>query len=434
MSDTVKQPQGLYLLFMTEMWERFSYYSLRALLILYLTKSMLFDVSRASSWYGSFVFFIYFSPLIGGYIADKWIGRRASIIIGGILIAVGQFVIASGSIAAIYIAMGFIILGNGFFKPNISSILGELYEKNDPRRDRGFTVFYIGINVGAFIAPLVAGYIGEKIGWYYGFATAGIGMIIGLIIFLWGKDKYLVGKGLPPKREIAAVSQEKKPKEPLTKEEKQRISVIFIMAFFSIFFWSLFEQKGAALNILADSTIDRNINFFGSSWEMPATWFQSFNPLFIILLAPLVIKLWIFLASKNKEPGVSGKFSGSFVFMAMAYALLLIASLSLGDGMKMNMMWLIAAYFFFTIGELCISPIALSMVTKLSPLQFTSILMGTWFLGSALAGKFAGVYSGFLSKWSLSEFFMWPVVAALVAAVIIALLSGKIKKWMHGVK
>ncbi len=435
---TQKQPAGLYLLFATEMWERFSYYSLRGLFVLYLTKALAFDIPRATNLYGTFTSLIYLSPLIGGYVADKWFGKRASIILGGILIAIGQFVMGLGGIGAVYAAMGFIIMGNGFFKPNISSIVGDLYEKNDPRRDSGFTLFYMGINLGAFLANLIAGTIGETIGWFYGFATAGVGMIVGLCIFLWGQNKYLQGKGYSPRhyrKELPAAQQkEEKKDEPLTKEGKQKLAVIFIMAFFSIFFWSVFEQKGAALNLLAANNVDRVINFFGHSWEMPATWFQSFNPMFIILFAPVMSKLWISLNKFGKEPSSPAKFMWAFWLIAIGYGVLLLAAMRLGPGIKMGMIWLIGAYFFFTLGELCLSPVGLSLVTKLSPPKFISLLMGIWFLANAAANKVAGFYSGFIASMPLDKFFTWLMLTPVAAAVLLIILMKPIEKWMNGVK
>ncbi len=430
------QPSGLYLLFATEMWERFSYYSLRGLFVLYLTKALAFDVPRATNLYGTFTSLIYLSPLLGGYIADKWFGKRACIILGGILIALGQFVMASGGVSAVYTAMGLIILGNGFFKPNISSIVGELYEKNDPRRDSGFTLFYMGINLGAFMANLIAGTLGEKVGWVYGFSTAGVGMLVGLGIFLWGQNKYLQGKGKAPKYYAmqAQKEQKKAPQGPLTKEEKHRIAVIFIMAFFSIFFWSVFEQKGAALNLLAHDYVDRTIHIFSWSWEIPATWFQSFNPMFIVLFAPMFSKLWVSLAKKSKEPTIPAKFMIAFWLIALGYGVLLLAAILLGPGIKMGMLWLIAAYFLFTMGELCLSPVGLSMVTKLSPPKFISILMGIWFVATSAANKLAGFYSGFIASMTLDNFFTWLALTPLAASVLLAFLIKPINKWMHGIR
>lgn len=428
-------PAGLYLLFATEMWERFSFYSLKALFVLYLTSALMLDKKEASAHFGTLMSLIFLSPLIGGYLADRWIGKRAAIIIGGILIAAGQFTMGEGSLTAVFIAMGFIVAGNGFFKPNISSIVGDLYEKNDPRRDSGFTIFYMGINLGSFLAGFVAGTLAEKVGWAWGFSSAGIGMIIGLVLFIWGQNKYLQGKGYAPKHYAKETpSLVKAEKTPLTKNEIQRIAVIFIMAFFSIFFWTVFEQKGAALNLIARENLDRVITFFGHSFEIPTTWFQSVNPLFIIIFAPLFSKLWVSLGKIRKDPSIPTKFMIAFWLIAAGYGLLLVASIGLSGADKMGMLWLIGAYFMFTMGELCLSPVGLSMVTKLSPPKFISLLMGAWFLANAAAGKLAGFYSGLLESMTLSQFFTWPTLMPIAASLILLVLIKPINRWMHGVK
>ena len=429
-----KQPPGLYLLFATEMWERFSYYSLRGLFVLYLIDSLAFTQPEAMKLYGKFTSLIYLSPLLGGYIADRWWGKRKAIIVGALLIAIGQFVMGIQSVAFMYTALGFIIMGNGLFKPNIASIVGELYEKNDPRRDGGFTLFYMGVNLGAFIANLIAGTLGEKIGWRWGFWTAGVGMILALIIFLWGKDKYIRGLGMSPQIRVHT-KVEKKKKEPLTKEEWQKMGVILIMAFFSIFFWTLFEQKGAALNIFARDYVDRVINFFGLfTWEMPATWCLSFNPLFIILFAPVASKLWTGLAAKGKEPSIPKKFMIAYWLIAVGYGILLLAAMQMGPGIKVGLAYLAFAYFFFTMGELCLSPVGLSMVSKLAPVQFMSLLMGVWFLCNAAANYLAGYYSSLFGFISNEKFFSWLIITPVVASFLLMLLIPKLKKWMHDVQ
>ncbi len=429
-----KQPAGLYLLCATEMWERFSYYSLRGLFVLYLIDALAFTQPEAMKLYGKFTSLIYLSPLLGGYIADRWWGKRKAILAGALLIAAGQFVMGIQSVAFMYTALGLIIMGNGLFKPNIASIVGELYQKNDPRRDGGFTLFYMGINLGSFIANLIAGTLGEKIGWRWGFWSAGVGMIIGLIIFLWGKDRYIRGLGMTPIQQIP--TKEKKPvsKAPLTKVEWQKIGVIFIMAFFSIFFWTLFEQKGAALNVFAKDHVDRVITFFGLfTWEMPATWCQSFNPLFIILFAPVASRLWTGLATKGKEPSIPAKFMIAYWLIGIGYVILLIAAMQMGPGIKVGLAYLAFAYFFFTMGELCLSPVGLSMVTKLAPVQFVSLLMGVWFLCSAGANMLAGYYSSLFGQISNEKFFTWLIITPIVASALLLLLIPKIKRWMHDV-
>ena len=428
-----KQPAGLYLLFATEMWERFSFYSLKALFILYLTKELLLSKEQASGYFGTLMSLIFLSPLFGGYIADRWIGKRASIIIGALCIIAGQFCMGHGSLHAVFVAMGLIVAGNGFFKPNISSIVGDLYEKNDPRRDSGFTIFYMGINLGSFLAGLIAGTLAAKYGWAYGFGSAAVGMIFGLVLFVWGKDKYLQGKGKAPKYYAKEEVKKEISKTPLTKEEKQRIAVIFIMAFFSVFFWAIFEQKGAALNLIADEHVNRVINFFGKPFEIPTAWFQSVNPLFIMLFAPVFSKLWVFLGKKGKDLSVPAKFMVAFWLIALGYVILLTATSVCGDN-KMGIFWIIGAYFMFTMGELCLSPVGLSMVTKLSPVKFISLFMGIWFLANSAAGFLAGKYSGKLDTMTLQQFFTWPVITAFGASLLLLVLIKPIKKWMHGVK
>lgn len=429
--QTEKQPAGLYLLFLTEMWERFSYYAMRGILVLYLTKILLMPDDKASNIYGNVTSLIYLTPLIGGYIADRYWGQRRAIIVGGILIAAGQFIIAANAtLSFLYAGLVFLILGNGLFKPNISTIVGELYEHNDPRRDAGFTIFYMGINLGAFICNLIAGTLAEKVGYAWGFAAAGVGMIFGLALFLWGKDKYLQGQGKKPQK-LTKEQKLEHPNAPLTKEEKQRIAVIFIMAFFSVFFWSAFEQAGASLTIFADRFTDRFI--FG--WEMPTSWFQSINPLFIIIFAPIFSKLWIKLAKKGLEPSTPAKFAWAFASLAFGFLILVAASYVFQrTGAKVGIFWLTFAYMFHTTGELCLSPVGLSLVTKLSPVRFASLMMGIWFLANAAANKTAGVYSGQFGKLSNVEFFTWLVVIPLCGGLLLVFLRKFIVRWMHGVK
>ncbi|MDR0735040.1 MAG: MFS transporter, partial [Elusimicrobiota bacterium] len=262
------------------------------------------------------------------------------------------------------------------------------------------------------------------------------GIIIGIIIFIWGKDKYLEGHGKSPKfyAQKAASDGKQISNAPLTKEEIYRIAVIFIMAFFAIFFFTVFEQKGAALNLFARDYVNRVISIGSWSWEIPTTWFQSFNPLFIILFAPVFAKLWLDLSKRGKEPTAMGKFMLAFWLITVGYIILLIASMVLGPGVKMGMVWLILAYFFFTIGEICLSPIGLSLVTKLAPLKFVSIATSVWLLSSAAASKLAGFYGGYLKEWPLDRFFFWLMVAPLAASVLLGLSKGKIEKWMHGIK
>ncbi|MGB2579489.1 POT family proton-dependent oligopeptide transporter [Elusimicrobium simillimum] len=468
-----KQPVGLWLICATEIFERFSYYAMRALLILYFVYALKMNRADASNLYGSFTSLVYLSGIVGGYVADRFIGQKLAIIWGAIMIAIGQFMLGFENIGMIYTALGFLIMGNGFFKISISTFVGSLYEKNDPRRDGGFTYFYMAVNIGAFFAGIIGGGIGEKFGWRYGFWLAGIVMILGLFIFLWGKEKYFKGVGDRPqiaKGEwgkaainggilllvalviwkfgfwigagvlalcVAILWAKKKAaskgieiKSELTHEEKMKVLVIFILAFFVIFFWTAFEQSGAALNLFAYEHTNRML--FG--WEVPATWFQSLNPVFVVLFAPIFSKMWLNLAAKGKEPSTPAKFVWALWLLAAGYVVLLIAAMQMGPGVKVNMMYLVITYAAFTTGELCLSPVGLSLVTKLAPVQFVGTLMGVWKLANAAANKLAGFYSSYFGVISNEAFFGGLIVAPIVASVILISIMKPLKRWMGDVR
>lgn len=425
------QPSGLWLICATEAFERFSYYAMRALLILYFVYALKIDRSQAANLYGTFTSLVYLSGIIGGYVADRFIGQKQAIIWGALMIVAGQFLLGFENIGIIYTALGFLIMGNGFFKISITTLVGTLYEKQDPRRDGGFTIFYMAVNLGAFLAAIIGGGIGEKLGWRYGFWTAGLAMIIGLIIFLWGKEKYFAGKGDKPKKVEAAKAAKK---TPLTVEEKKKVAVIFILAFFVIFFWTAFEQSGAALNLFAYEYTNRVINLFGFTWEVPATWFQSLNPVFVVLFAPLFSKLWIDLAKKSKEPSTPAKFVIALWLLAIGYFVLLLAAMQMGPGIKVSMFYLVFAYAAFTMGELCLSPVGLSLVTKLAPVQFVGILMAVWKTANAASNKLAGYYSSLFGQISNESFFGWLILAPLAASIVLIFIMKPIKRWMGDVK
>lgn len=435
MQETATQthPKGLWLICATEAFERFSYYAMRALLILYFVYALKIERSQASNLYGTFTSLVYLSGIIGGYVADRFIGQKLAIIYGALMIIAGQFLLGFENIGIIYSALGLLIMGNGFFKISITTLVGTLYEKKDPRRDGGFTIFYMAVNLGAFLAAIIGGGIGEKFGWRYGFWAAGFAMIIGLLIFLWGKEKYFAGKGDKPLAKIAEKKEIVK-NAPLTSEEKKKIAVIFILAFFVIFFWTAFEQSGAALNLFAYEHTDRVINLFGKTFEIPATWFQSLNPVFVVLFAPLFSKLWIDLAKKAKEPSSPMKFVVALWMLAIGYVILLFAAMKMGPGIKVSMFYLIFAYAAFTMGELCLSPVGLSLVTKLAPVQFVGILMAVWKTANAASNKLAGYYSSLFGKISNEQFFGYLVIAPLVASIILLIIMKPIRRWMGDVK
>ena len=453
MSQQKGHPSGLYLLFFTEMAERFSYYGMRAIFILFMTKALLLEKSQASDIYGSYTGLVYLTPLIGGYISDRYWGNRRSILVGGILMAIGQFLMfGSGPLFAeigpakimMWIGLTFLIVGNGFFKPNISTMVGQLYPKGDSRIDGAFTIFYMGINAGAFFSPLICGGLGDTgnpADFKWGFLAAGIGMLLSTLSFELFKNKHLVspdGKpvGMAPShasntREAAdmpsfhstsvmiwgailvalfglfyfvldtgligsvifsasiAIPGLIVTDKSLSKIEKDRIWVIFILAFFVIFFWSAFEQAGASLTFFADEQTKREI--FG--WSMPASYFQSFNPIMIIALAPLFTILWGYLSKKGIEPSSPLKMAIGLALLSIGYLIIAFGVNGVASGVKVSMFWLTTMYLLHTMGELSLSPIGLSMVSKLSPIRFASLLMGVWFLANATANKFAGVLS-----------------------------------------
>jgi POT family proton-dependent oligopeptide transporter len=577
-------PKGLYLLFFTEMWERFSYYGMRAIFILFMTKALFMSEAESSNIYGSVTGLVYLTPLLGGYIADKFWGNRKSILVGGILMAIGQFLLffsgsavmdgaqSASSIALMWGGLTFLIIGNGFFKPNISTMVGQLYPVNDSRIDGAFTIFYMGINMGAFFSPLICGGLGDTGNIHdfkYGFLAAGIGMVISTISFELLKNKHLVdpdGKPLGmPKAKMSAgtwgiilgsiaiiyalmnfqtivawifgadavategtlaytiahldlvayliyTSMVVMPlviltDKSLNKEERERIIVIFILAFFVVFFWACFEQAGASLTLFADQQVDRSIQLSVSKYiimisgavlgfylakafgwffdwskklilgiqvvigalllgltlygtigdfhmtEFPASWFQSINPLAIIVLAPVFTMLWGKLAGVNMEPSSPLKMALGLALVALGYVIIAYAVHGVDSNTKIAMFWLFALYIVHTMGELCLSPIGLSMVSKLAPLRLSSLLMGTWFLANAAANKFAGTLSALIPPSAgeagappvampsflgieinnLFIFFCVFIVLSGSAAALLLVLYKKLIKMMHGV-
>ena len=439
-------PKGLYMLFMVEMWERFNYYGMRALLVYFMTSAVIgFSDPDAFRIYGWFTALVYLTPVIGGWIADNYIGKRHSITIGAILMALGQFTLASyGFIparVALFAGLVLIILGNGFFKPNISSIVGEMYEPNDPRRDAGFTIFYMGINVGAFFAPFITGYVGQVtqtspawVQWRWGFMAAGIGMIIGLIWYLTEQKRFLGDIGLYPvsqHKTKEAVAEDK----PLTAEDWDKIKAILTFSFIAIFFFAFFEQAGSSLSKFAETSIALPTYHFGKFvLEIKASWFQSINPIAVVILAPMFAKMWTRLGHKGKEPSIPIKFALGVFLTGLGFLVLAIGSIFLTPTHQINMMWLVALYIIHTCGELCLSPVGLSMVTKLSPAKLMSMFMGVWLTSSFFGNLMGGYFAVLSSKLeSMVVFFAIPAVILMVFGLLVWAFSGKIKKWMHGV-
>jgi POT family proton-dependent oligopeptide transporter len=436
-------PKGLFLLFGTEMWERFGYYGMRALLVLYLVATVEnggfgWTPAQALSLYGTFTMAVYLTPVLGGWLADNYIGQRKAIIYGGLIFSLGYFtlgipksMIVGMEETVFYIGLALIITGNGLFKANVSSLVGDLYEEGDHRRDGAFTIFYMGINLGAFLAPITVGVLGETVNWHYGFILAGCGMLVGLALQLTLANKYLGDIGIEPSAK--RTKGDSKSNAPLTSEDIDRMKVILIMSMFSVIFWAGFEQAGGLFTIYASDFTDRTI--FG--FEIAASSFQSLNAMFIILLAPVVASVWVKMGSN--EPTSPKKFALAMVFLALGFFVMLWATMVQGGDVtvKVSMLFLVFAYLFHTLGELCLSPIGLSMVTKLAPLKFTSLLMGIWFFFTALSNKLAGFIGSFVGEGqemvdNAATIFMSVGLAALFTGIIIFLSAGKLVEWMHG--
>jgi POT family proton-dependent oligopeptide transporter len=428
-------PKGLYLLFTTEMWERMSYYGMRALLVLYMvgaTSNGGFGWSqvKALQIFGIYTGLVYATPVIGGFLADRYLGQRLSVTLGGILMMLGQFVLAmpGNNEVLFFSGLGLLVAGNGFFKANISTMVGGLYAPGDSRRDGAFTIFYIGINVGAFLASAVCGTLGEKFGWSWGFGSAGVGMGLGVIVFLLLGNRLLGDVG---KRHTKVVRQEGKPAAPaaaLTRAEVDRIVVILVLALFVVFFWTAFEQAGGLMNLYTDAKVDRDV--FG--WQVPTTWFQAINPIFIFVLGPLFAEVWTRLGRSGRDPSIPAKMAMGLLLVSFGFVFMLGASKQSGAEGKAAMIWVVAAYFFHTAGELCLSPVGLSMVTKLAPTRFASALMGVWFVANAVANYLAGLIGGYAEK--LGEFGLFLAITAFtaVAGVMLLAVSPVLKRMMHG--
>lgn len=501
--EILGHPKGLVICFLTELWERFSYYGMRALLIFYLTQHFLFSDHKAYTIYGAYTALIYVTPVIGGVLADRYLGARKAVVFGAILLVLGHFGMAfegppaqmQGSEAirnpfylqAFYLSLAFIITGVGFLKANISTIVGALYSTEDPRRDSGFTIFYMGINIGSFCAALLCGWLGQTYGWAYGFGLAGFGMLFGLVTFIRGRD-WLEGKVEPPcyeklkEKVMPGISRELSiylggllgvllvwqliqhqewvgqllvgtgalallvvliyAFSRCTPIERDRLLVCSALVVFSVLFWALFEQAGSSLNIFADRAVDRFL--FG--YVVPASMFQSLNAFFIFLLAPFFSLLWVWLAKKGWEPSTPTKFALGILQVGLGF-LVLVFGARFASPFGMGMGWLVLIYLLHTTGELCISPVGLSMVTKLSVRKIVGMMMGVWFLAFAAANYIAGQIATLtgsgtatidpndkvaVMEQALSVYTQvgWLAVAV---AVLLFLVTPLLRKGMHGV-
>ena len=428
-------PAGLYVLFFTEMWERFSYYGMRAILVLYLVAEstpdtinpgLNWETGAALSLYGTYTMLVYVASIPGGWIADNILGQKKSVLYGGILLVLGHSILAVEEMWAFYTGLGLIIAGVGMLKPNISSMVGGLYAQGDVRRDKGFIIFYIGINVGAFLSSLIVGYVGETYGWHYGFGLAGIGMALGLAQYLYGQ-KYLrqVGDFIGDNK-----SEEGKDvlKKPLTSIEKDRLVVLFLSFILVIVFWGAFEQAGGLMNIYASEKTDRL--FMG--WLVPASWFQSLNAMFIIFLGTTVATYWAKRKLKNQLSSSLFKMIIGLIIMGTGFFFMSAAATQYETQGSSAMYWLVLAYLFHTIGELCISPVALSFITKLAPLKYASLTMGVYFAMTGFGNKLAGILGE--ASQSMGEFTIFTGIAifCVVFGCLVLLFRTKLEKLTHG--
>lgn len=426
-----KHPKGLYILFFTELWERFSYYGMRAILVLYLTREILGDnpglgwsSAEALALYGWYTMLVYVMSIPGGIIADKWLGQKKTVFLGGMFIAAGHLTLAVNNMVSFYTGLALIVAGVGCLKPNISTMVGGLYKLGDPRRDSGFTIFYIGINIGAALAPLLVGYIGEVYGWHYGFGLAGIAMLIGQAVYLWGQ-KYLkdVGNFIPvPKLEGT------KTRKPLTRIEKDRVIVLLISFIIVIVFWAAYEQAGGLMNIYTHDKINRELLGF----EIPASLFQSVPAIFVIIFGTIVASFWSKRNLKGKESSSLFKMAIGTMVMGTGFLMMTGAAIEAQDGGKAMLIWLILSYLLQVIGELSISPVALSFITKLAPLKYASIMMGIYFAASGLGNKVAGLVGELATHAGELEVFTGIFIFCLLFGLLLLVFFKKLKALTHG--
>ena len=478
-------PAGLYLVFFTGMWERFSYYAMRGILVLYLTATWLngglgYDEKFSTTVYGLATGLCYFTPLFGGWLSDRYLGQRKSILIGGFIMVLAQFLLFAPELfttvspnltpeqlahnqfigrVGLFAGLFLLIIGNGFFKPNISSIVGDLYEPGDRRLDSAFSIFYMGINLGAVIAPLIVGLLADNVfattfvdangvtqithGYRYGFLAAAVGVLLGQLLFVFLSNKYLGNIGMEPKGAAKlAESTTEEVKVPLTRQEKERIAVIFIFFFFAVFFFAGMEQAGASFNLYANKYIDRTV--FGH--EIPTAWLQMINPFFVIVLAPVFAYFWNTRLGQALNTPL--KMGLGLIVLGIGFWFMLIAGFQRGATwhgglnivdnadatIKASMIWMILTYLLHTIGELSLSPVGLSIVTKLSPARFASLFMGVWIMAAAFANMLAGLISSYVVELGASTVFASISAFVMVLGILMVSLNKVIERMMHGVR
>ncbi|MFO7180424.1 MAG: peptide MFS transporter [Pseudomonadota bacterium] len=445
-----RHPPGLVILFFAEMWERFSYYGMRGLLKLYMANylfvtarealqgckqksppcelspgdpdSVLFwssirsllpsdPVEQASLLYGAYTGLVYATPLLGGILADRWLGQRRTVVVGGVLMAAGHFLMASE--ASFFLALGLLILGNGAFKPNVSTQVGSLYAPGDPRRDGAFTIFYMGINVGAFLSNLVCGTLAALYGWHYGFGAAGVGMVLGLVVYLLG------GRYLAPDARERARTADAVDSGPLTADERRRVFALVALCALNVVFWAVYEQQGNTMQTWAD---ERTIWPELAGFQIPSTWYQSLNPFFIILLAPLLDLYWRAQSRRGREPTSVTKMAIGCILLGSSFIVMMAGAGIIGDG-KGSLFWPVLCTFLLTVGELYLSPIGLSLVTKVSPARIVSMMMGFWFLSSFLGNFLSGAIGVYYTRWSHQAFFLMLSVLGVGAGLLMLVFN-----------
>jgi POT family proton-dependent oligopeptide transporter len=439
--EILGHPAGLFVLFFTEMWERFSYYGMRALLVLYMTQALFIHPETAqtvlgyngvkhgleavfgplsvqalsSQLYGLYTAFVYLTPFFGGILADRILGQRRSVYIGGVIMAIGHFLMAFENL--FFLALLFLIVGNGFFKPNISTQVGSLYAEGDHRRDGAFTIFYMGINLGAFLSPLICGTLGQRVGWHYGFAAAGVGMVLGLLVYHFGRHT------LPKEDTRTKLVETHQEEQPLTSDDWKKIAALIVLCTVNVLFWGVYEQQGNALQLWADTNTNWNVLGF----EMPSTWFQAFNPLFIFIMGPVLISFWNWQSKRKKEPTSIAKMGIGCALAGVAFLFMVFIVHLIGGG-KANILLLMMAIFIITVGELYLSPIGLSFVTKVSPPKLVSMMMGMW-LGSSFFGNYLAGYIGmYYERMSQSNYFYLCAMLAFIGAGIFFVTLAPLKR------
>ena len=435
-------PAGLFVLFFTEMWERFSYYGMRALLVLYMVDYLIKSVRAgtahvvgflplqhgiesvfgplnvqpmASQIYGLYTAFVYFTPFFGGMLADRVLGQRKTVVIGAVLMAIGHFLMAIESM--FLVALLFLIAGNGCFKPNLATQVGSLYPPGDARLDRAYSIYYMGVNLGAFLAPLVCGTLGQVYGWHYGFTAAGVGMVCGLIFYLWG-GKFLA------KDQLTRAQETKTEKKPVTASEWRVILGMIVLVLLNTVFWAVYEQQGNTLQIFADRNADWHV--FG--WQMPSTWFQSVNPMFIFTLTPLLNMYWTWQSARGREPGSITKMAMGCVLLGVSFLPLLYITHGLGETQRISFLWLVGSTMVLTVGELYLSPIGLSFVVQVAPPRLVSMLMGMWYLSNFIGNYLTGYLGTFYEKMPRESFFLMLGVLGVAAGAAIFALGRPIRK------